>query len=217
MSDLVEIALPVGPTGLVFMGNPPFVDKVETNSPLADKVEFGYFVVSLAVPNEETLKGASFKDLKEKLDATADKKGRILTLSKTNPLATSKPKMAASTTKADSPAPTTTKHLIFKKSWKGKSSAFSFHGASMTQKLADLVQSEWSNIKVVKDAKPLRMRAQIESGTYYVDLDDNFQKNHEEAAIVAVMDALALAGWKFKCQYDSESGSSKTSVFVFEN
>lgn len=101
---------------------------------------------------------------------------------------------------------------------------FSFHGASMTRQLAVLVQNAWNEIKLVKDTKPLQLR-QNESATWYADMDHNFQKYHEEDAVAAVMDAMAMAGWKFRFQYDSELNSSKLAgsssfsrreMFVFE-
>ena len=90
----------------------------------------------------------------------------------------------------------------------------------MTSELALLVQEEWDRIPRILGTKPPVLTQQKHSGTFYADMDHEYQKHHEEDAVAAVMDALATAGWKFRFQYDSEFSSSvsftRREMFVFE-
>lgn len=101
---------------------------------------------------------------------------------------------------------------------------FSFHGEAMSSELALLIQKKWDKIALVKDAKRLVMRRLKATMYYYADMDHYYQKYHEEDALVAVLDVMALDGWKFKFQYDSEMSSNKVvgasfsrrEMFVFQ-
>lgn len=136
---VVEVTLPVGPTGIEFLGNPPFVDSVDKQSPLAATVKFGMYFVSLYIPtSEDTFNDLSLVELNERIRATADVKGRTLVLT------TKKPKSQPSRrpVQVAKPAPVITKHIILKKAWKNTDDkSLSFHGVSMTEPLANHVKS----------------------------------------------------------------------------
>ena len=94
----------------------------------------------------------------------------------------------------------------------------------MTEELARMIQVEWDVIRRHRLAGRLCIHRNMETGTFFADMDHNFQKYHEEDAVAAVMDVMALAGWKFLYQYDSEVNSNKLSgasfsrreMFVFQ-
>lgn len=214
---IVEIKLPSGEIGVDFLGTPPFVDKVHNDSPLADKVRFGMYFVSLAIPDRPTLAAdTTSKIINTTLSSSVDLKGRILVLSAKKPAPDPKP----------APLPTSsgrheTKHIILKKTWKWKGhnyrneKSFSFHGASMSGHLASRIQAAWNGIPLRFGVEKLKLQQEKETGTFHAFMDHDFQKYHEEDAVAAVLDTMAAAGWMLRLQYDSEINSSKLSGASF--
>ena len=47
------------------------------------------------------------------------------------------------------------------------------------------------------------------AGHYEAIMNHNFQKYHEEDAVVVILDAMEEFGWEFRFQYDTESFSSR--------
>ncbi|GFH58349.1 hypothetical protein CTEN210_14825 [Chaetoceros tenuissimus] len=105
--------------------------------------------------------------------------------------------------------------LILKKTWKIKPSGFSvkneknfsLHG-SFDESLISTLTSSLVNLKLTHNANPLRFILD-DAGHYKADLNHDFQKYHEEDAIVMIMDVLEIYGWKFVHQYDQELSSEK--------
>eukprot|EP00977_Amphora_coffeiformis_P017154 scaffold5479_cov199-Amphora_coffeaeformis.AAC.93 len=226
--DHVHVTLPVCPLPIQFLGNPPFVDALDRDSPLAARVKFGMYVVSLTI-GDQTYENLSLTDLQEALDGTSQVEDRILVLAKSKPppeavalpISSSEPQVSSDTSR---PA----RHIILKKTWKMKSyqaameKSFSFHGLAMTEGLAGVV-------KRYCDCIPLTPGAQLSwrrtpHGVWQAYMNHAYQKVHEEDAVAAIMDAMAAAGWEFIKQYDTELSSNKLNgssfsrreMFVFQ-
>jgi hypothetical protein len=120
-------------------------------------------------------------------------------------------------------------NIILKKTFKIKPSgfqvkaekSFSFHGqvsadmiTAVNQRLGALQLAKSSN-RLHFNMDPFRH--------YFAEMNHDFQKYHEEDAVVAILDVMEILGWTFKFQYDSSSqsvqmgGSSSTAreLFIF--
>jgi predicted metalloprotease with PDZ domain len=112
-------------------------------------------------------------------------------------------------------------HIILKKTWKakagGRDKTFSFHGQAMNEQIATHIQKYWDAMApaggLAKTAKPLKI-TKLYGKIYKADMNHDFQKYHEEDAVVAVFDAMAELGWEFKFQYDSEVISSSYTAAI---
>jgi hypothetical protein len=121
--------------------------------------------------------------------------------------------------------------IFFKKTFKVKPSgfqvsaekSFSFHGASVTPELIHAVNHCLRSSVQYTSGANVPLFRKNEQGHYFVALNHNCQKYHEEDTISAVLDVMEDLGWDFRFQYDSEShsvqmnGSSLTSreLFIF--
>jgi hypothetical protein len=119
-------------------------------------------------------------------------------------------------------------NVIFKKTFKMKPSGFkvahektfSFHGTAVSQGLIAAVNQALAAMHLTGKAQPLQFRRNS-NGHYAAEMNHDYQKYHEEDAIVAVLDVMEVMGWTFKFQYDTEvqseklGGSSMTSRELF--
>lgn len=119
--------------------------------------------------------------------------------------------------------------IIFKKTFKmrpsgfkvGEAKVFSFHG-NVPKEVIDSVNQNLGLIQLQKDANKAYFEID-ETGHYTTKINHNFQKYHEEDAIVVVLDEMEKHGYTFKFEYDQEihsvkfSGDSytKREVFIF--
>lgn len=121
-------------------------------------------------------------------------------------------------------------NILFKKTFKIKPSgfkvatekSFSFHGTAVTPQLIQAVNAQVASIRCAGSAQMLVFVGD-QQGHYAASMNHDFQKYHEEDAVVAVLDVMERFGYTFKFQYDSEAqsvkatGSSMTSkeIFIF--
>jgi hypothetical protein len=107
-------------------------------------------------------------------------------------------------------------NIIFKKTFKMKPSgfkvahekSFSFHGSAVSQDLIVAVNQKLASLHLTGKSKPLQFGPD-NNGHYAAEMNHDYQKYHEEDAIVAVLDVMEVMGWTFKFQYDTEINSEK--------
>ena len=120
-------------------------------------------------------------------------------------------------------------NILLKKTFKIKPSGFSvkaektltFHG-SMSNDMINLINQRVGLLRLVSAAGKLTFRMDS-YGHFAANMNHDFQKFHEEDAVVAILDIMQELGFDFKFQYDQEvhsdkvTGSSytKREVFVF--
>ena len=120
-------------------------------------------------------------------------------------------------------------NILLKKTFKIKPSGFSvkaektltFHG-SMSNDMINLINQRVGLLRLVSAAGKLTFRMDS-YGHFAANMNHDFQKYHEEDAVVAILDIMQELGFDFKFQYDQEihsdkvTGSSytKREVFVF--
>lgn len=106
-------------------------------------------------------------------------------------------------------------NIIMKKTFKIKPSgfqikaekSFSFHG-QVTQDLINAINIRLQVIRLVKSANQLQFS--LDSfGHYRAEMNHDYQKYHEEDAVVSILDVMEILGWTFKFQYDSSNHSDK--------
>jgi hypothetical protein len=113
-------------------------------------------------------------------------------------------------------------NIILKKTFKVKPSgfqianekSFSFHGTAVTPQIISAINQKLASIKHVASARPLAFQMD-QNGHYSAVLNHDYQKYHEEDAIVSVLDVMEILGWTFQFQYDSESHPNKASGSSF--
>ncbi len=120
-------------------------------------------------------------------------------------------------------------NILLKKTFKVKPAGFSvkaektftFHG-SISDDSINQINQRVGMIRLAGGAK--RIHFEMDNfGHFAATLNHDFQKYHEEDAIVAILDIMQEMGYDFKFQYDQEvysekmNGSSftKREVFVF--
>ena len=111
--------------------------------------------------------------------------------------------------------------LILKKTFKVKPSgfqvanekSFSWHGA-VSEDLIHAVNQKLSALRLHGRSNRIAFGLDA-TGHYSCSMNHDFQKFHEEDAVVAVLDVMELLGWTFRFQYDSESHSTKVSGASF--
>ena len=112
-------------------------------------------------------------------------------------------------------------NIILKKTFKVKPSGFqvanektfSFHGA-ITPDMIEAVNQKLVSLRLYGKSSSLRFTMD-QAGHYQCAMNHDFQKYHEEDAVVAILDVMELLGWTFKFQYDSESHSTKATGASF--
>mmetsp|Transcript_12903 Transcript_12903/g.24232 ORF Transcript_12903/g.24232 Transcript_12903/m.24232 type:complete len:127 (+) Transcript_12903:49-429(+) len=120
-------------------------------------------------------------------------------------------------------------NILLKKTYKIKPSGFqvanekrfSFHG-HMTPDLVDAINRRLGIIHLKSGASNLQFKLD-EYGHYSAPMNHEYQKHHEEDAVVAILDLMEEQGYNFKFQYDQEimsvkfAGDSitKREVFIF--
>ena len=120
-------------------------------------------------------------------------------------------------------------NILLKKTFKSKPSGFkvanekgfSFHG-HITEDLITAINLRLSRIRTRSGANNLQFSLDT-FGHYSTQMNHEYQKYHEEDAVVTILDVMEEYGYNFKFQYDQEiyseklSGSSftKREVFVF--
>ena len=68
---------------------------------------------------------------------------------------------------------------------------------------------ELGKLDLMEGAHRLRFKIQEESQQYVAPMNHNFQKYHEEDAIVVILDVMEEFGWTFRFEYDTEVSSIK--------
>ena len=114
-------------------------------------------------------------------------------------------------------------NILLKKTFKIKSNAaeksFTFHG-SIRDELIDFINSRLGIIRLASGANGVQFKMDS-YGHFIAQMNHNYQKYHEEDAVVCILDAMEELGYEFKFEYDqvisSMTGSSvtKREVFVF--
>ena len=107
--------------------------------------------------------------------------------------------------------------IILKKTFKVKPSgfkvanekSFSFHGRQIDPKLISAINHELGKLHLMEGAHRLRFKIQEESQHYVAPMNHNFQKYHEEDAVVVILDVMEEFGWTFRFEYDTEVSSIK--------
>lgn len=105
--------------------------------------------------------------------------------------------------------------IILKKTFKIKPSgfqvaaekSFSFHGGVQPD-FIHAINQKLGSLRLHGNSQRLNF-ALNSTGHYSANMNHDFQKYHEEDAIVGILDVMELLGWTFKFQYDSESQSTK--------
>jgi hypothetical protein len=113
-------------------------------------------------------------------------------------------------------------NIIFKKNFKVKPSgfqianekSFSFHGTAVTPQIISAINHKLASIKHIAGTRPLDFKMN-QYDHYSAFMNHDYQKHHEEDAIVSVLDVMESLGWTFQFQYDSESLSQKVSGSSF--
>ena len=119
--------------------------------------------------------------------------------------------------------------ILLKKTFKVKPAGFSvkaektftFHG-SIQEEIINLVNQRVGLLRLAGNANKILFRMDS-FGHYAATMNHDFQKYHEEDAIVCILDIMQELGYHFKFQYDQEissekmngSSSTKREVFVF--
>lgn len=120
-------------------------------------------------------------------------------------------------------------NILLKKTFKIKPSGFSvkaektfsFHG-SMSNDTINLINERVGMLRLAGKAN--RINFQMDNlGHFSANLNHDFQKYHEEDAVVAILDIMQELGYTFKFQYDQEvfsekmTGNSftKREIFIF--
>lgn len=67
-----------------------------------------------------------------------------------------------------------------------------------------------ASIRNTGTAKTIQFRVD-KAGHYSAEMNHDYQKYHEEDAIVAIIDCMEELGWNFRFQWDSEMSSDKMS------
>eukprot|EP00977_Amphora_coffeiformis_P004132 scaffold834_cov172-Amphora_coffeaeformis.AAC.1 len=123
-----------------------------------------------------------------------------------------------------SPAP---RHIILKKrsNSSGRFSfsrvhSFSFHGPSMDKDIAQNVQRHLDQIDCGSAHRLTLLQdcgnQQTSSSCFVATMSTAFHRRHEEDALVAIMDAMATAGWALQCPVDHQGvGRSSETLFIF--
>lgn len=122
-------------------------------------------------------------------------------------------------------------NIILKKTFKTKPSgfqvanekSFSFHG-SVSPEMIRFINSKLTQLRLAGTANPLSF-SMDKTGHYSAYMNHDFQKYHEEDAIVAILDVMEGLGWQFRFQYDTELNSvklrgesfTKREMFIFSN
>ena len=120
-------------------------------------------------------------------------------------------------------------NILLKKTFKIKPSGFSvkaekiltFHG-SISNETINLINQRVGLLRLAASATKLTFRLD-NFGHFAAEMNHDFQKYHEEDAVVAILDIMQELGYDFKFQYDQEihsekvTGSSytKREVYVF--
>lgn len=112
-------------------------------------------------------------------------------------------------------------NIILKKTFKIKPSGFkvaaekslTFHGG-ISEEMIQNINNMLSTLKLFGRSNQLVFRMDS-AGHYHANMNHDFQKYHEEDAVVAIMDVMELLGWIFRFQYDSTSQSVKVTGSSF--
>ena len=120
-------------------------------------------------------------------------------------------------------------NIILKKTFKIKPSGFSvkadkeftFHGG-ISNDVINLVNQRLGLLRLARGANRINFKMDP-FGHFAAEMNHDFQKYHEEDAVVCILDIMQELGYQFKFQYDQEihsermtgSSSTKREVFVF--
>ena len=106
-------------------------------------------------------------------------------------------------------------NIILKKTFKNKpqgysiknEKTFSFHGG-ISPEIINLVNRRVGMLRLAPGAD--RLYFQMDSfGHYSAKMNHDFQKHHEEDAVVTILDVMEEINYAFKFQYDQEVHSSQ--------
>ncbi|CAB9500661.1 expressed unknown protein [Seminavis robusta] len=112
-------------------------------------------------------------------------------------------------------------NIILKKTFKVKPAGFqvanektfSFHGG-VAPTMIEAVNQKLASIRLYGRSNRIQF-VLGPTGHYQCAMNHDFQKYHEEDAVVAILDVMELLGWTFRFQYDSESHSTKVNGASF--
>jgi hypothetical protein len=79
----------------------------------------------------------------------------------------------------------------------------------VSRELIDAINRKLASFNLAKTANRLQFKLDSVGHYYYAEMNHDYQKYHEEDAIVTILDVMENLGWTFKFQYDSSSHSDK--------